>query len=125
MHIGEIGEQIVLNLLQEEAKKNKLKSPLHASKVEGDGLGYDIKKYNKDGSEKFIEVKTTTSSNSAGFEMSQNEINFSEKARTNYKVYRLFNLNNIDMTVNIAIFEGPFNTNNYQLEPVSVRIFLK
>lgn len=125
MKIGDIGECIVLNLLQEKAKNNHLKQPVQVSKSEGDGLGYDIRSYDKNGHEKFIEVKTTTTSYIDGFDMSKNEISFSQEKKQDYEVYRLFNLNTDNMTVSINIYRGPFNGNKYHLEPLNVKVYLK
>ena len=94
--IGYIGEKLVLeyekNRLIAEGEAKLATLVEHTSEVEGDGTGYDIKSFNKDGSIRFIEVKTTKLGLNADFYMSPNEIDFSKENRKNYYLYRLYNL---------------------------------
>lgn len=60
------------------------------SKEEGDGLGFDILSRNPDGSDKYIEVKTTKLGKETPFFFSRNELSFSDKNANNYHLYRLF-----------------------------------
>ena len=92
--IGYLGEKAVVNM--EIARLNsmglsKLANMVeHTSEVQGDGLGYDVRSFNKDGSELFIEVKTTTSGKATRFFLSANEIKFSKQNPNNYKLVRLY-----------------------------------
>lgn len=94
--IGYIGEKLVLehekNRLIAEGEAKLATLVEHTSEVEGDGTGYDIKSFNKNGSIRFIEVKTTKLGLNADFYMSPNEIDFSKENRKNYYLYRLYNL---------------------------------
>jgi hypothetical protein len=63
---------------------------VHASRVEGDGLGYDIRSYEADGMERFIEVKTTTFGDRTPFFVSANEVSFSRERADAFHLYRLF-----------------------------------
>lgn len=83
--IGALGEEIVFNFLMELAQQEELDTPIHASKDEGDGLGYDIRYWDKDGKEIHVEVKTTTSSYVEGFEMTRNEIEASMNTNYDYQ----------------------------------------
>ena len=56
---------------------------VHTSKVEGDGAGYDIKSFNKDGSVKYIEVKATRGNINTDFYMSPRELRFAELNKVN------------------------------------------
>lgn len=86
-----------------DAEKNLLKScdrpylaewMYHASKDEGDGLGYDIISFTPKGKVKFIEVKTTTGNKNTKFIISDNELEFSGMNPDNYYLYRLYDFNN-------------------------------
>jgi hypothetical protein len=68
-YIGAIVEVIVFDYLREFDQKEDLDTPIHASKEEGDGLGYDIRYWDKNGKEIHVEVKTTTSNYVDGFEI--------------------------------------------------------
>jgi truncated hemoglobin YjbI len=61
----------------------------HVSVEQGDGLGYDVLSYFPDGSQKFIEVKTTTNSVGASFSISRNELLFLKENRATAFIYRL------------------------------------
>lgn len=94
--IGNQGEKLVL-----EYEKNRLKSlnrsdlaekVIHISDTRGDGEGFDILSYFPDGSEMFIEVKTTTQNRSAAFFISANELNILNKNKSKFMIYRVFSL---------------------------------
>ena len=119
---GECGEEIVLEYLIEEAKKNKQKMPVHVSKEEGDGLGYDIRAWDIDGCEKHIEVKTTTGVYPDGFEMTSNEVEVSEKDKDNYLIYRVYNLDIESRKCDIKIYSGPVNKEHFEIKVMSVRV---
>ncbi len=61
------------------------------SQEEGDGCGFDILSKNMDGSDKYIEVKTTTLGKETPFFFSRNELLFSEEKSLDYHLYRLYN----------------------------------
>ncbi len=63
---------------------------VHASRVEGDGLGYDIRSYEANGNERYIEVKTTSFGDRTPFFVSANELNFSRERADAFHLYRLF-----------------------------------
>ena len=63
---------------------------VHVSDVEGDGLGYDIRSFEADGSERFIEVKTTSFGERTPFFVSANELRFSRDRAPQFHLYRLF-----------------------------------
>lgn len=62
----------------------------HVSLEDGDGLGYDVRSFDLNGEERFIEVKTTRSVPELPFLVSRNEVKFSEEARAQFSLYRLF-----------------------------------
>ena len=63
------------------------------SVTKGDGLGFDVLSYNTDGSEKHIEVKTTTDKKNTPFHISQNELLYSKEESSSYWLYRVYDLN--------------------------------
>lgn len=123
--IGALGEAIVFELLIKNAQKNNNKLPIHVSKVEGDGLGYDIRCWNELGEECYIEVKTSTSKFSDGFEMSRNEIKASTSKNANYFIYRVYDLNIKTRECKIKIFEGPVSSETFNLEATSYKVYQK
>lgn len=62
----------------------------HVSVTEGDGLGYDIRSFEPDGRERFIEVKTTTFGERTPFFVSANELRFAQDHPAQFRLYRLF-----------------------------------
>ncbi|MDD2730750.1 MAG: DUF3883 domain-containing protein [Candidatus Portnoybacteria bacterium] len=90
--LGLRGELIVLDWEKEalikEGLGNLAKKVKHISREFGDGFGFDILSFNKDGSDKFIEVKTTKKGIDSQFYFSENELNFI-KDNQNYYLYRL------------------------------------
>ena len=62
----------------------------HVSQTQGDGLGYDIRSFETDGSERFIEVKTTSFGERTPFFVSANEVRFARAHAEQFSLYRLF-----------------------------------
>lgn len=89
-YIGAIVEVIVFDYLREFDQKEDLDTPIHASKEEGDGLGYDIRYWDKNGKEIHVEVKTTTSNYVDGFEITWNEVEASLNTYYSYGGYRVY-----------------------------------
>jgi hypothetical protein len=89
--IGDLGELLVLQHEQEKLKSLSInKNPEHKSKSEGDGLGYDILSYDRQGREVFIEVKTTVYDYDAPFYITANELKKSKQSKDKFFLYRLF-----------------------------------
>lgn len=98
--IGDQGEEFVLEYeidrLTETLAINRNKatqSVQHLSRLQGDGLGYDIASINDDGSPRYIEVKTTSGGFNQPFYMSKNERNFFEEYENSAFIYRVYNFN--------------------------------
>jgi len=78
--VGEAGEKHVVS--SEKKRLQRLGRPDLASKVQrvseshGDGLGYDVISYTKEGIPKFIEVKATKGTRISEFFISRNELEF-------------------------------------------------
>lgn len=87
------------------------------SKDKGDGLGYDILSRNHNGTDKYIEVKTTRLGREAPFYFSSNEYRFSLENKENYHLYRIFNFNS---SPKIFMLGGSFDS-FCRIEPIQYR----
>jgi hypothetical protein len=105
-HIGDLGEQIVLEYEKERCHPEFADKVEHSAKSQGDGLGYDILSFDLNGNKKYIEVKATTGSASKAFYISGSELERSKLEGENYFLYRLFNLNENNMTADFLIYQG-------------------
>ncbi len=129
--IGDLGEHLVLMFekqrLIDNGQSYLIDKIEHSSKIIGDGLGYDIKSFNIDGSHRYIEVKTTTQNNTEYFYMSVNELEFAKLHINNYFIYRVHNLNEKYKTG--LVYEISGNTllekDLYNFEPIQFKINLK
>ena len=96
--LGLFGEELVIefekwNLIR--LGKDKLADKIEwISKLEGDGAGFDILSKKLNGTDKYIEVKTTRLGKETPFFFSSNELQFSIKKASDYNLYRLFNAEN-------------------------------
>lgn len=98
--IGDQGEEFVLEFeidrLIETLSIDRTKATQnvqHLSRLQGDGLGYDISSINDDGSPRYIEVKTTSGGFNQPFYMSKNERYFFEEYEDSAFIYRVYNFN--------------------------------
>jgi len=108
--IGLLGEEVVL-----EYEKNKLAIlKLHeylprieqVSKTIGDGLGYDIKSFDKYGNQIYIEVKSTTRGMNRDIIFTKNELEQMKVLGNYYMLYRIYELDLKTKSCQIEIFEG-------------------
>ena len=92
--LGLAGEEFVVSYERErlrQAGEKRLGDRVeHIAVAKGDGLGYDVLSFDVDGRERFIEVKTTSFGKQTPFFVSRNELEFSDLARDQYHLYRLF-----------------------------------
>lgn len=103
-NLGLVGEEFVLEYekwkLAVSGKDNLAGQVRWISKEEGDGAGFDILSKNINGTDKYIEVKTTKLGKETPFFFSRNELLFSKDKYDDYHLYRLFNFNeNVKMFV--------------------------
>ena len=61
----------------------------HVAVTRGDGLGYDVRSYEPDGSELHIEVKTTKAGRSTSFFVTKTELECSKSDPDSFRLYRL------------------------------------
>src|SRR5690606_34318689 len=94
--VGQTGESIALEyerwrLLQ--AGKESLADKIEwVSQTQGDGLGFDILSKNTNGTDRYIEVKSTKLTKEAPFYFSALEYDFSKRQLSIFFLYRVFNL---------------------------------
>lgn len=124
--IGELGELIAYNYIYDECIRNGIdKVPVHASKIEGDGLGYDIRSWDKNGVEIHNEIKTTTANSKDGFDITPSEIAASEEQNSIYRILRIYALDVKRGTAKICIYDGPISARDYELVPTGFKVFKK
>lgn len=94
--VGLAGEQLVLQYERTrliEAGCDALADRIeHVSVTEGDGAGFDIRSFETDGADRFIEVKTTQYGKETPFFVSRNELDVSRELAADYRLYRVFRL---------------------------------
>ncbi|MCI4648525.1 DUF3883 domain-containing protein [Phaeodactylibacter sp.] len=92
--LGDRGEELVLQYekwrLIKEDKAGLADSIEWISKEQGDGAGFDILSRNKNGTDRYIEVKTTKLGKYTPIYFSRNELRYSQKHESNYYLYRVF-----------------------------------
>jgi hypothetical protein len=129
--IGDQGEEFALefeiNRLVETLSIERTKAMQnvqHLSRLQGDGLGYDIFSINEAGSPRYIEVKTTSGGFNQPFYMSKNERNFFEEYEDSAFIYRVYNFNketqhgDIKIISNSELFSDfTFYTITWQVTP--------
>ena len=120
-----LGEEIVLEILTQEAKEKGTKMPVHVSKEEGDGVGYDIRAWDENGDEIHVEVKASKNRYADGFEMSRNEIEASKASDCKYLIYRLYNLNAKTRECSIKVYTGPVTEDVFRLQPTKIAVYQK
>lgn len=88
------GEQFVVDFERERLARLGADSLVerveHVAVTRGDGLGFDVRSFNGDGSDRFIEVKTTAYGKQVPFFVSRNELIFSQQQSNAYHLYRVF-----------------------------------
>ncbi|MCW3105129.1 MAG: hypothetical protein JWO09_3569 [Bacteroidetes bacterium] len=92
--LGLKGEELIIEyerwrLINEG--KDSLASRIEWVSKNDDGAGFDILSKNKNGTDRYIEVKTTKLSKETPFYFSKNEYEFSKEKTESYHLYRLYN----------------------------------
>jgi hypothetical protein len=93
--LGEGGENLVIEYEKWRLKiegRPDLSQQIHwVSKDQGDGAGFDILSKNVNGSDRFIEVKTTKLSKETPIYLTKTELLFATLNADNFFLYRVFN----------------------------------
>jgi hypothetical protein len=92
--LGEAGERFVLNFerarLLHAGKESLADRIEQVSATKGPSAGFDIRSFEDNGSDRFIEVKTTKYGKNTPFFVTPNELRFSQANSSCYFLYRLF-----------------------------------
>jgi hypothetical protein len=119
--LGFLGEELVIEFEKWHlinAGKEKLAEKIRwVSKEEGDGAGFDILSRNLNGTDKYIEVKTTKLGKETPIFFSKNELDFSISEKDRYHLYRLFSF---EKDVQMFMLQGSLNQ-ICRPEPISYR----
>ena len=121
-NLGDLGESFVLKH-ENEKLKNQKKQAEQVSITQGDGLGYDIKSYDDEGEEIYIEVKTTSGGFGTKFYVTKTELSRSIIEGDKYRLYRVYNFDSNNRIGKIAIIEGSLE--KYCCSPESYGVKLK
>lgn len=115
--LGLAGEIFIVNYekmrLQDEGKPELADRVEHVSQTKGDGKGFDVLSFNKDGSERWIEVKTTNYGKSDPFLIEWTEVQCSIDNPKEFHLYRVFNFKN---DPKLYILSGSVE-DNFKLKP--------
>ena len=115
---GRAGEEFVVSFERERLARLGADSLAerveHVAVTRGDGLGFDVRSFDHDGSDRFIEVKTTAYGKQVPFFVSKNELIFSQQQAKAFHLYRVF-----DCAANTRLYtlSGPLDS-SCVLEPV-------
>jgi hypothetical protein len=92
--LGRAGEEFVVSF--ERARLRGMGLDALAERVEhvavtvGDGAGFGVRSFDRDGSDRLIEVKTTAYGKQTPFFVSRNEVAFSHEMDDVFRLYRVF-----------------------------------
>ncbi len=104
--IGLGGENLVINLESKILRKaGRADLADKVDKVD-DGRGFDVLSFNTDGTEKHIEVKTTSGTDQRPFYMSHTEWAYMKENAERYQLYRVFDYDHITGTGKFFVLEG-------------------
>lgn len=122
--IGDAGERAVVNHEKNElfaiGMDHLAEQVEQVSASVGDHLGYDVRSFCGEGYEKWIEVKTTTSSAKTKFHISENQVRRSEQDCDKFWLYRLYDFRPELFTSSLFKISGELRT-KLKLEPVVYR----
>lgn len=108
--LGKAGEEYVVELerdrLQNQGFPELADQVEWVAKTRGDGLGYDVLSFDTDGTERYIEVKTTKQGKSLPFYLSASELEFSKEAGNQFYIYRVYRFKENDEP-SLYILNGP------------------
>jgi hypothetical protein len=92
--LGEAGEQFIINFerarLIRAGKESLAERIEQVSATVGPSAGFDIKSFEENGADRFIEAKTTKYGKNTPFFVTPNELRFSRDNSSKYYLYRLF-----------------------------------
>jgi hypothetical protein len=122
LKIGLKGELLVVEKEREKLKVLSIDKEVEHKSLNGDGDGYDILSYDSNGEPIFIEVKTTIGGINTPFDISINEVLFSNENPENYILYRLFNFDEEMNSAEYYELKGPISR-QFSLEPTGFKAY--
>ena len=124
--LGKKGEDVVVeyekNRLILEGREDLATKVFTTREIAGNAERFDVLSFDKDGNEKYIEVKTTKGGLNNVFHISENEIEFSEQYQDRYYLYRVYNFNIKSMSGNLKIIKGAIKREKLQATNYICRI---
>ena len=128
--VGDASEQYVYeyecNKLSKLNRQDLVEKIIKQYKDLSNFPGYDIKSFDKNGNEIFIEVKSTKSKNKEYFEITENEKNAAEKIGDDYFIYQVTSA--LTNPVISSIIQNPIKyvqQNKVLMEPLVYRVSYK
>jgi hypothetical protein len=117
--LGKAGEELVFaferQYLTVHGRSDLASKVRWVSQEDGDGAGYDIRSFDRKGSERLIEVKTTNGLQATPFYLTRNELSFSNERPKEFRICRLY-----DFSKKPKMFElAPPIEKLVRLEPLS------
>ena len=123
--LGQAGEQHILELEQRRLiqfeRPDLARKVRWVSKEDGDGAGYDIRSWDRTGSERLIEVKTTRGANTTPFYLTRNENDVAQERPDAFRLYRLYDFSRLPRLFTLT----PPLESVLKLEPMTFRASLK
>ncbi|MBZ9539651.1 DUF3883 domain-containing protein [Modicisalibacter tunisiensis] len=93
--LGQAGERFILayerQRLTTQGRPQLAEAVEHVAETQGDGVGFDIRSFDIDGHERWIEVKTTAFAKECAFFITPNELSCSRDHAERFHLYRVFN----------------------------------
>jgi hypothetical protein len=126
--LGDRGEKIVKDFEQKRLKdfgRFDLAAKVERVSLKSDSFGFDILSYEKDGTERLIEVKATRAkAGDANFFLTINELN-TARTNANYFIYLVFDI--LSKNPKIWNLNNPFNPENsdINISPINYKVSIK
>lgn len=89
--LGDAGEELVKLYEIKKLENLKMLDKAKLVRIAKPGEGFDVYSFDKNGKEKFIEVKTTSGDWKNRFYLTRHEIKFMRKNTSKYSLYRVYN----------------------------------
>jgi hypothetical protein len=109
------------NRLEAAGRKDLAEKIVHVSKVEGDGAGYDIRSFDTEGRQLFLEVKATRGNARTPFFMSANELAFANRHPEQLVIVRVYDFRIEDAAGSFFQISGD-RIVTLQFEAISYRV---
>lgn len=92
--LGKAGEELVLHFerrrLESEDRPDLARKVRWVAQEDGDGAGYDILSFSREGRERLLEVKTTNGTRTTPFMLTRNEHALSGERPDEFRIFRVF-----------------------------------